>query len=142
MAGVKSEGLSPLARGKQILPGLQMVDAGPIPAGAGETPSAPSVARWRRAYPRWRGGNRHGELRIEGVQGLSPLARGKHPLGVFVGEELGPIPAGAGETLQFARASFSKGAYPRWRGGNSFEPAATTAPGGLSPLARGKRRAL
>ena len=70
-------GLSPLARGKQIPHRPHHAPPGPIPAGAGETPTLASLMDFLKAYPRWRGGNTHFELAKKPAKGLSPLARGK-----------------------------------------------------------------
>ena len=137
-SGKPCEGLSPLARGKHQRARQPGAARGPIPAGAGETPSSSSTKRVSRAYPRWRGGNRISGLWAMSGEGLSPLARGKlrGPGGGRRG--WGPIPAGAGETVESDLLSPISGAYPRWRGGNSRSCRAWPAPPGLSPLARGK----
>ncbi|CAG9932369.1 protein of unknown function [Candidatus Nitrotoga arctica] len=72
-----TEGLSPRARGKQILLQLPMVPDGPIPASAGETNSREPLISTFRAYPRERGGNVYYHGIPLTAQGLSPRARGK-----------------------------------------------------------------
>ena len=52
-----SQGLSPLARGKQQHGDRERLILRPIPAGAGETSSGQATNTAGRAYPRWRGGN-------------------------------------------------------------------------------------
>ena len=133
-----AEGLSPLARGKRHLHPERQGQQGPIPAGAGETRARSSSASASRAYPRWRGGNRHGELRVAGIQGLSPLARGKLRAGLLLRRWQGPIPAGAGETRVVLDGDGPIWAYPRWRGGNIHRSLSDIQGQGLSPLARGK----
>ena len=134
-----SGGLSPLARGKPKTDDRQHPNAGPIPAGAGETPSHPPSRDAERAYPRWRGGNPRDTFIVACSSGLSPLARGK-PVPPWSSVALrGPIPAGAGETLRTAASSWRGRAYPRWRGGNAHAVCRDWPWSGLSPLARGKR---
>ena len=113
------KGLSPLARGKLRRCTAWVCDPGPIPAGAGETRLNPGFERIERAYPRWRGGNSVGPKKSGRVQGLSPLARGKHDQRKCDYLSSGPIPAGAGETPQGIPRRCSARAYPRWRGGNT-----------------------
>ena len=55
-------------------------------------------------------------------------------------EQLGPIPARAGEPTQSQWASHQQRAYPRSRGGTVEELPPLLAVGGLSPLARGNQR--
>ena len=139
-AAERSEGLSPLARGKRSSGRHAARFRGPIPAGAGETPPASRSTRNCRAYPRWRGGN-HGGLRLAGrAWGLSPLARGKPSDKAAVMPACRPIPAGAGETYAGNPNPCSSRAYPRWRGGNTQTEASICQHQGLSPLARGKQQ--
>ena len=91
-------GLSPRARGKHALVSEINRDAGPIPAGAGETILRPPSSIRARAYPRGRGGNCSATWICVAPGGLSPRARGKR---IDVPDNdgvMGPIPAGAGET--------------------------------------------
>jgi hypothetical protein len=94
-----STGLSPLARGKLAYACFVFSPSGPIPAGAGETITCNTLDAVLQAYPRWRGGNTPMRALSSRRRGLSPLARGK--LRILFNEiiYLGPIPAGAGETL-------------------------------------------
>ena len=73
-------------------------------------------------------------------EGLSPLARGKHRGRIALHVDPRPIPAGAGETVVAMRRGGAGRAYPRWRGGNVAAKHGADHLGGLSPLARGKRR--
>ena len=131
-------GLSPLARGKlaDVVHGVS--DPGPIPAGAGETHLEARLSRWLGAYPRWRGGNTGRRSFDRKTMGLSPLARGKLLLPVGFQANLGPIPAGAGETIRGQYSAGNFRAYPRWRGGNAPGGSFESQAWGLSPLARGK----
>ena len=154
-----ARGLSPRARGKRSVADTQAPRAGPIPAGAGETPRATSSPRLVRAYPRGRGGNRGGLDMAKRYGGLSPRARGKPAEPGSRLQLLGPIPAGAGETRRLRACRRRCTAYPRGRGGNYPSPILITAlwayprgrggnwccpcfapcAVGLSPRARGKR---
>jgi len=137
-SGNIGRGLSPLARGKlRCFRGDQGCE-GPIPAGAGETPTLMLLPVPPGAYPRWRGGNGDDMGQAIYGRGLSPLARGKPAMKSAGNWPAGPIPAGAGETVRQPVRTPSRRAYPRWRGGNT--PASSCAIGfpGLSPLARGK----
>jgi len=114
----------------------------PIPAGAGETIRA-MQRRWlMRAYPRGRGGNSLSCHDRQAPRGLSPRARGKlrYLSGTYILP--GPIPAGAGETVNPITFWYPTGAYPRGRGGNAQCRACDLAPRGLSPRARGKLAAI
>ena len=70
--------------------------------------------------------------------GLSPLARGKRRVAKRRILQVGPIPAGAGETAARRDQSQTCRAYPRWRGGNTCTHPDAPTRWGLSPLARGK----
>ncbi len=133
-----ARGLSPRARGKRSVADTQAPRAGPIPAGAGETPRATSSPRLVRAYPRGRGGTRGGLDMAKRYGGLSPRARGKPAEPGSRLQLLGPIPAGAGETRRLRACRRRCTAYPRGRGGNYPSPILITALVGLSPRARGK----
>jgi len=69
-------GLSPLARGTL---GAHVVDYKElrfIPAGAGNTISAPQMWHFGAVYPRWRGEHIRRVNYMAMKRGLSPLARG------------------------------------------------------------------
>ncbi|VEA10980.1 Domain of uncharacterised function (DUF2825) [Salmonella enterica subsp. enterica] len=133
-------GLSPLARGKR--------------RGRIRLTKLPAV------YPRWRGENLSGVIRMQIVSGLSPLARG-NPIpysSAYVSTGLSPlargkraaemtkaaytrfIPAGAGKTTDTIHYLMQHTVYPRWRGENQGKTISLAIDIGLSPLARGKRR--
>ena len=115
-------GLSPLARGTQVLFARITSGARFIPAGAGNTSGAPAVhgcdTVYPRSavYPRWRGEHTLRHCCGCSHTGLSPLARGTRfrpgssdPRGRF-------IPAGAGNTTSGKAPTLSGPVYPRWRG--------------------------
>ena len=70
------EGLSPLARGNQLLGCDAYWTTGPIPARAGEPSGWRMLRWWARAYPRSRGGTADKRMLLILRTGLSPLARG------------------------------------------------------------------
>ena len=97
LAGAGS-GLSPQARGKLPASIGQSWIMGPIPAGTGETCSRKERSPRCRAYPRRHGGNEPPICQTPFSRGLSPQARGKQPFVSDINVNVGPIPAGTGET--------------------------------------------
>ena len=91
-------GPSPLARGKHVPDAALAVDAGTIPARAGETVAQLAGDAGLRDHPRSRGGNSINETGKYVGKGPSPLARGKRSEGTNRERRLGTIPARAGET--------------------------------------------
>ncbi|EMZ62951.1 hypothetical protein EC174900_2992 [Escherichia coli 174900] len=69
-------GLSPLARGTQLDSALIITSSRFIPAGAGNTETAPAVVSCLPVYPRWRGEHSASVQAGTRYSGLSPLARG------------------------------------------------------------------
>ena len=74
------------------------------------------------------------------LSGLSPLTRGNLRQPSSDPDNLGPIPAHAGEPPRPNPLSASVGAYPRSRGGTGSEIWASYNPEGLSPLTRGNHK--
>ena len=72
--------------------------------------------------------------------GSSPLTRGKPGTEVVNSIDCGLIPAHAGKTLSRPLPPQRARAHPRARGENRQALAQLLAPGGSSPLTRGKRR--
>ncbi len=93
------------------------VDAGSIPACAGEPRQSRHSRRWLRVYPRVCGGTTKSPFPPGDLSGLSPRVRGN--LGqltpFFVAE--GSIPACAGEPRKEARGHGHAQVYPRVCGG-------------------------
>ena len=87
-----------------------------IPAGAGNSLSPSAVARARSVYPRWRGELPGRPAPPELIIGLSPLARGTHPLRCRIPLSLRFIPAGAGNSTHLPLSPGRGTVYPRWRG--------------------------
>ena len=136
---VRPEGLSPLARGNLMGSHPAESTPGPIPARAGEPPPMDKPSRVPWAYPRSRGGTRHGGHADLLHQGLSPLARGNPLSNTPTTCPPGPIPARAGEPLLGLRVLYWGRAYPRSRGGTIGFPFTSDISKGLSPLARGNQ---
>ena len=131
-------GLSPHARGKPTGFTYQARVHGPIPACAGETISCLFRVLRQRAYPRMRGGNSLISSACLMWSGLSPHARGKQALRIWLSGWRGPIPACAGETGRTCSRPNGRRAYPRMRGGNGPTKIKMMVSRGLSPHARGK----
>src|SRR3990167_5579054 len=113
----RAQGLSPLARGNRVGHQRRASRHGPIPARAGEpctrsrraasTGPIPTRAGGPAdiaqpvepvaAYPRSRGGTGRDYMPQVPADGLSPLARGNHPIHSARRSGRGPIPARAGE---------------------------------------------
>ncbi len=113
------KGLSPRARGNRRHDLHPAPHFRPIPAGAGE-PRSPR--RWfgrPGAYPRGRGGTECDAVLRPPGRGLSPRARGNPGPTHGQYNQMGPIPAGAGEPNSGFLKLFQLRAYPRGRGGTS-----------------------
>ena len=154
-------GLSPLARGTLVgaeLDGLlaRFIPAGAgntaagfgcqplvrfIPAGAGNTPYSVLVQGEFAVYPRWRGEHFFQLLRAGDPPGLSPLARGTRSRSDKAVKARRFIPAGAGNTPKAKATERAIAVYPRWRGEHAAPVSVAVNVIGLSPLARGTRRA-
>ena len=131
-------GSSPLTRGKPRLRRPRRWTHGLIPAHAGKTQCGCVVLRLSRAHPRSRGENHTGRWAGRGLQGSSPLTRGKHRVLLGDLEDAGLIPAHAGKTPWQAGRRECDRAHPRSRGENRQGMALTAHKKGSSPLTRGK----
>ena len=131
-------GSSPLTRGK--LDGIRVrhLPLRLIPAHAGKTHRASTVAHPGWAHPRSRGENPGLRWSWDDVVGSSPLTRGK--LNVFKIDDAGArlIPAHAGKTNSRGRPDAWQGAHPRSRGENGVQVSPWNHRVGSSPLTRGK----
>ena len=78
-------------------------------------------------------------LTVNGVGGLSPLARGNHFNSATRHLTFGPIPARAGQPAFTCAWMTATAAYPRSRGATLLSLAKRMCSEGLSPLARGNR---
>ena len=115
----KSEGSSPLTRGKRPPRSPRGGVCGLIPAHAGKT--SRRACRWPPiwAHPRSRGENACAQERAHPCEGSSPLTRGK--LGVDALHTLHQrlIPAHAGKTVREKPGRHDHEAHPRSRGENT-----------------------
>ncbi len=135
-------GLSPLARGNRRPGRSHDARGGPIPARAGQPPRAAWQSARGGAYPRSRGATPASPTDGDFFAGLSPLARGNLHALRLRGDQLGPIPARAGQPDRDRTALGVSGAYPRSRGATCASGWSRKVKKGLSPLARGNLRAL
>ena len=130
-------GLSPLARGTLLCPGVLLALARFIPAGAGNTLPLSALLARNTVYPRWRGEHRSSHYFPFFFDGLSPLARGTRTKYPSLNPRRRFIPAGAGNTIETFHAIKQAAVYPRWRGEHLLIKWRARCVYGLSPLARG-----
>ena len=136
--GGKQGGSSPLTRGKRVRVRMRAPGRGLIPAHAGKTFGVNDISSESKAHPRSRGENNiRADLRV-GPEGSSPLTRGKRQAGRHEARADGLIPAHAGKTRRRRRRARTLRAHPRSRGENGPVWHCRGAPGGSSPLTRGK----
>ena len=140
LSTVSIPGLSPLARGTQVVRRGELAIHRFIPAGAGNTVLIRPPNSTDAVYPRWRGEHDLVAHRFAEVGGLSPLARGTP--GRSPADTVGArfIPAGAGNTVCVRLPPCRNAVYPRWRGEHESSVLHTGDFFGLSPLARGTPR--
>ena len=138
-AGVSatSFGLSPRVRGNHRPGDLPPVEAGSIPACAGEPHVGVAQSHGAGVYPRVCGGTPQDDDRAVGLWGLSPRVRGNHRPGQLDGAVAGSIPACAGEPPPDFRWSYGEWIYPRVCGGTPMVRAVLHPGAGLSPRVRG-----
>ena len=141
LGGRRVEGLSPLARGNQILRHCWTLWLGPIPARAGQPRPCRIRRPWCWAYPRSRGATFASVGGMDKMKGLSPLARGNQGRCMGRPAYQGPIPARAGQPPDQTAQGLLIWAYPRSRGATVPAHGQSLQCGGLSPLARGNRHA-
>ncbi len=131
------EWLSPLTRGTRQCLVICVTPIRFIPAGAGNSKTAPLSVQGFAVYPRWRG-ELIGNVYVSQIYlGLSPLARGTRIIQLVFILFVRFIPAGAGNSAGIARLIRRRPVYPRSRGellGNYW---GKPPDNGLSPLARG-----
>ena len=131
-------GSSPLTRGKhRVRPVLSRIIR-LIPAHAGKTRWIVTALKCSAAHPRSRGENVDRVVAFQGVEGSSPLTRGKLDASVILGLAARLIPAHAGKTPSRMISPGSLAAHPRSRGENQGVQFCQGGPEGSSPLTRGK----
>ena len=132
-------GSSPLTQGKRHgRHGILWV-LGLIPAHAGKTMTAPTVAIHRRAHPHSRGENVSHASDALLIWDSSPLARGKRIHCSSQRHQPGLIPTHAGKTSHNPAHRSASTAHPRSRGENMTQAAPGDLVCGSSPFTRGKR---
>ena len=132
-------GSSPLTRGKRFESRAVDRRLGLIPAHAGKTTLRTCSTIAFRAHPRSRGENWLLVALRVGVEGSSPLTRGKRGEGEQGGPLAGLIPAHAGKTARLPHLARARRAHPRSRGENFTFGLSNRVVTGSSPLTRGKR---
>ena len=133
------QGLSPRVRGNPGGRGLFPPTRRPIPACAGQPPTATMRRPCMRAYPRVCGATL-GQLGLDAwLGGLSPRVRGNLLAAVWGRLSLGPIPACAGQPSAPCRGSAAWGAYPRVCGATCVKSKSANFRRGLSPRVRGNQ---
>ena len=130
-------GLSPRMRGNPQADAERQVQAGSIPAYAGEPVAPPARAPGLPVYPRVCGGTLTLTGKAAGVFGLSPRMRGNRPARWGKPARPGSIPAYAGEPSIGACCCGACWVYPRVCGGTRLPRAPTLPRRGLSPRMRG-----
>ena len=137
-ADLKLRGSSPLTRGKHGPQGLLFGQRRLIPAHAGKTRSRHPRAGPSGAHPRSRGENAVLGATGTGVDGSSPLTRGKREQIARWLDDQGLIPAHAGKTAVLRALRPGLGAHPRSRGENVTRGKATPLRPRLIPAHAGK----
>ena len=135
------QGLSPRARGNHGITSAHILTPRSIPACAGEPIKGQTHIYDIKVYPRVRGGTWITSGCTRDDPGLSPRARGNLACPIPISRNQRSIPACAGEPPRRPARRRSRRVYPRVRGGTRVIAAATLTAQGLSPRARGNRRA-
>ena len=112
-------GLSPPTRGILRCGGGLGWSRGSIPAYAGDPGAWGAGLRWRRVYPRLRGGSSALRARMGCTKGLSPPTRGIRRRRAAHSESEGSIPAYAGDPPSSPLTRLTTRVYPRLRGGSA-----------------------
>ena len=135
---LRTNGSSPLTRGKLTSCFVMVILGRLIPAHAGKTHTRTHTRTGATAHPRSRGENGFSCFSTPPGVGSSPLTRGKlSQLGSrHVGRRL--IPAHAGKTTNPPLKCSQIAAHPRSRGENASRRDTSRARPGSSPLTRGK----
>ncbi len=126
-------------RGNRLSQGFLHIRIGSIPAHAGEPHIAGLAGGGARVYPRACGGTRSPTATRRSSPGLSPRMRGNHSEAELRAEEIGSIPAHAGEPVRANTSGRKSRVYPRACGGTTLDAFLGHYPEGLSPRMRGNR---
>ena len=119
-------GLSPRVRGNHSVEQTILSTARSIPACAGEPLTTRGLRRTSEVYPRVCGGTPYSIGHQPARAGLSPRVRGNRNEGAEGGENLGSIPACAGEPSSPVFLSLSLWVYPRVCGGTGYQVSGLT----------------
>ena len=130
-------GPSPLVRGSRIKSAGLSVQAGSIPAGAGQPTVAGKKPLFKRVHPRWCGAALLFLLRAKSALGPSPLVRGSPLQRPSPIAREGSIPAGAGQPPKPAISVLPCRVHPRWCGAAAESLFVPSRYKGPSPLVRG-----
>ena len=117
LPGRFAPGLSPPTRGNHDALADAPLDAGSIPAHAGEPSYRTAARRDSWVYPRPRGGTGSECQFCESARGLSPPTRGNRPRVRSIRTRWRSIPAHAGEPAERESQPRDHRVYPRPRGG-------------------------
>ena len=134
----RASGSSPRVRGKRASAQLKAGEAGLIPACAGKTPRDPRRSSLGPAHPRVCGENSRPPQPWYGTAGSSPRVRGKPRPLIMPWMNPRLIPACAGKTSSYERATARSGAHPRVCGENPRASLSSVCSEGSSPRVRGK----
>ena len=135
----RPRGLSPPVRGNRQRQRQRHDQSRSIPACAGEPLPPEQCLNLRPVYPRLCGGTTMASSPSMYPPGLSPPVRGNHTYTLRDGENLGSIPACAGEPKPPALHRRPPEVYPRLCGGTVTDAPQTKQSPGLSPPVRGNR---
>ena len=139
-AFARSQGSSPLTRGKLRHPRRPHRVHGLIPAHAGKTHGRSTRNPETPAHPRSRGENVLTAQYSPPTGGSSPLTRGKPRPCCSATHVARLIPAHAGKTRSTRERQDASSAHPRSRGENMATHKKNRITGGSSPLTRGKQQ--
>ena len=135
--GALARGLSPRVRGNRDIFALRFRCRRSIPAGAGEPFLRGGSRSMTGVYPRGCGGTTSPVNRSQITMGLSPRVRGNRVVLKHVANDLGSIPAGAGEPVLWGVWGACYKVYPRGCGGTPPLCPTVLHGSGLSPRVRG-----
>ena len=130
-------GLSPRGRGNLLVQPQQDLEAGSIPAWAGQPWPYSSSVRYPGVYPRVGGATSGLSVTLPFASGLSPRGRGNRLSATTSYDVRGSIPAWAGQPLTSACRARWQWVYPRVGGATGGIAVGSRDPMGLSPRGRG-----
>ena len=133
------KGLSPRVRGNRGVIPAHLLKEGTIPACAGEPPAEPPSDSRAWDYPRVCGGTPDTPPRWNCLSGLSPRVRGNRDAGHTSANQIGTIPACAGEPSRRPARPAKRRDYPRVCGGTTWTSGRRFRTWGLSPRVRGNQ---